>query len=77
MAGGLQGIVTEVRAILQDPAAISKIKESDLCLLTYGQLKYAYSVRDASISFCIDRFQFSFWTICTFFVFKNLKQEIL
>lgn len=38
ITGGLQGIVTEVRAILQDPGAISKIKESDLCLLTYGQL---------------------------------------
>lgn len=38
ITGGLQGIVTEVRAIFQDPGAIPKIKKSDLCLLTYGQL---------------------------------------
>lgn len=38
ITGGLHGIVSEVRAIFQDPGAISKIKESNLCLLTYGQL---------------------------------------
>lgn len=38
ITGGLQGIVSEVRAIFQDRGAISKIKESNLCLLTYGQL---------------------------------------
>ncbi|GLJ45804.1 hypothetical protein SUGI_0963880 [Cryptomeria japonica] len=36
--GGLQGIVSEVKAVLQNPGAVSKIKESNLCLLTYGQL---------------------------------------
>lgn len=34
----LQGIVSESRAIFRNPTAISKIKESNLILLTYGQL---------------------------------------
>lgn len=59
MAGGLQGIVTEVRAIFQDPGAISKVKKSDLCLLTYGQLKYAYILPDKHpISFRINLLKF-------------------
>ncbi|CAN0929182.1 Glycerophosphodiester phosphodiesterase GDPD1, chloroplastic [Linum grandiflorum] len=36
--GGLQGIVSEVRAVFRNPGAISKIKEAKLCLVTYGQL---------------------------------------
>lgn len=40
LASGLQGIVSEVRAIFRDPPAISKIKEASLSLLTYGQLKW-------------------------------------
>lgn len=39
LAGGLQGIVSEVRAIYRNPGAITKIKESKLSLITYGQLK--------------------------------------
>lgn len=39
LAGGLHGIVSEVRAILRDPNAVARIKDSNLCLLTYGQLK--------------------------------------
>ncbi|XP_059656603.1 glycerophosphodiester phosphodiesterase GDPD1, chloroplastic-like [Cornus florida] len=38
LEGGLQGIVSEVRAILRNPGSITKIKESKLSLLTYGQL---------------------------------------
>ncbi|XXG78358.1 hypothetical protein AAC387_Pa08g2315 [Persea americana] len=38
VACGLQGIVSEVRAIFRNPGAISKLKEANLCLLTYGQL---------------------------------------
>ncbi|XP_024017623.1 glycerophosphodiester phosphodiesterase GDPD1, chloroplastic isoform X2 [Morus notabilis] len=38
LEGGLQGIVSEVKAIFRDPGAISRIKESKLKLLTYGQL---------------------------------------
>ncbi|OEL38453.1 Glycerophosphodiester phosphodiesterase GDPD2 [Dichanthelium oligosanthes] len=39
VAGGLQGIVSEVRAILRQPAAVAKIKEeAKLSLMTYGQL---------------------------------------
>ncbi|KAJ8634119.1 hypothetical protein MRB53_027455 [Persea americana] len=38
VACGLQGIVSEVRAIFRNPGAISKLKEFSLCLLTYGQL---------------------------------------
>ncbi|VFQ65010.1 unnamed protein product [Cuscuta campestris] len=37
LAGGLQGIVSEVKAILRDPGAIAKIKDSKLSLITYGQ----------------------------------------
>ncbi|MCD9560531.1 hypothetical protein HAX54_019228 [Datura stramonium] len=38
LEGGLQGIVSEVKAILRNPRMIAKIKESNLSLLTYGQL---------------------------------------
>ncbi|KAL2560032.1 Glycerophosphodiester phosphodiesterase GDPD1 [Forsythia ovata] len=38
LASGLQGIVSEVKAILRNPGAINKIKESKLSLITYGQL---------------------------------------
>ncbi|KAK4772704.1 hypothetical protein SAY86_014479 [Trapa natans] len=38
LEGGLQGIVSEVKAIFRNPAAVSKIKESKLSLLTYGKL---------------------------------------
>ncbi|CAL5067431.1 unnamed protein product [Urochloa decumbens] len=37
--GGLQGIVSEVRAVLRQPAAVARIKqEAGLSLMTYGQL---------------------------------------
>ena len=39
LVGGLQGIVSQVKAIFRDPGAIAKIKESMLKLVTYGQLK--------------------------------------
>ena len=39
LAGGLQGIVSEVKAIFRNPSMIPRIKESNLALLTYGQLK--------------------------------------
>lgn len=39
IAGGLQGIVSEVRAILRHPSAVAKIKDAKLSLMTYGQLK--------------------------------------
>ncbi|KAK9117630.1 hypothetical protein Sjap_016577 [Stephania japonica] len=35
---GLQGIVSEVKGIFRNPSLISKIKESNLSLMTYGQL---------------------------------------
>lgn len=38
LEGGLQGIVSEVKGIFRNPAAVSKIKESKLMLLTYGTL---------------------------------------
>ncbi|KAL9421119.1 hypothetical protein AB3S75_038643 [Citrus x aurantiifolia] len=38
LAGGLQGIVSEVRAIFKNPGAIKKIKEAKLCLVSYGEL---------------------------------------
>lgn len=39
LASGMQGIVSEARAIFRFPADIPKIKEADLSLLTYGTLK--------------------------------------
>ena len=39
---GLDGIVSEIKGIFRDPATVAKIKESKLCLLSYGKLKYAY-----------------------------------
>ncbi|XP_047317721.1 glycerophosphodiester phosphodiesterase GDPD1, chloroplastic-like [Impatiens glandulifera] len=36
--GGLQGIVSEVRGVFRNPAAVVKIKNSGLSLLTYGKL---------------------------------------
>ncbi|CAH8277745.1 unnamed protein product [Arabidopsis lyrata] len=38
LEGGLQGIVSEVKGVFRNPAAISMIKESNLSLLTYGKL---------------------------------------
>ncbi|KAG0461421.1 hypothetical protein HPP92_021718 [Vanilla planifolia] len=38
LAGGLNGIVSEVKAIFKNPSMIHQIKESNLGLLTYGQL---------------------------------------
>ena len=40
VTSGLQGIVSEIRAILRQPSAVAKIKEANkLSLMTYGQLK--------------------------------------
>ncbi|KDP41815.1 hypothetical protein JCGZ_26833 [Jatropha curcas] len=36
--GGLHGIVSEVKGVFRNPAAVSKIKEAKLSLLTYGKL---------------------------------------
>ncbi|XP_043694122.1 glycerophosphodiester phosphodiesterase GDPD2-like [Telopea speciosissima] len=38
LACGLQGIVSEVKAILRNQRAINNIREANLSLLTYGQL---------------------------------------
>ncbi|KAJ0988772.1 hypothetical protein J5N97_007128 [Dioscorea zingiberensis] len=38
LENGLQGIVSEVRAIFRNPTLVPKVKESNLALLTYGQL---------------------------------------
>ncbi|GLT38061.1 hypothetical protein SLA2020_123320 [Shorea laevis] len=38
LAGGLQGIVSEVRAMFRNPGAVPRIKDSKLALITYGQL---------------------------------------
>ncbi|XP_038985822.1 glycerophosphodiester phosphodiesterase GDPD1, chloroplastic-like [Phoenix dactylifera] len=38
LACGLQGIVSEVRGVFRNPSTIARIKESNLSLLTYGQL---------------------------------------
>lgn len=39
LTGNLQGIVSEVKAILEHPEAVQKIKGAGLTLLTYGDLK--------------------------------------
>jgi hypothetical protein len=39
LGSGLQGIVSEARGIFRHPAAIPKVKEANLSLLTYGTLK--------------------------------------
>ncbi|KAJ4960626.1 hypothetical protein NE237_020536 [Protea cynaroides] len=38
LACGLQGIVSEVKAVFRNPAALNTIKAANLSLLTYGQL---------------------------------------
>ncbi|XAR48220.1 Glycerophosphodiester phosphodiesterase [Bertholletia excelsa] len=38
LENSLQGIVSEVKAILRNPGAIVKIRKSNLSLITYGQL---------------------------------------
>lgn len=38
LEAGLQGIVSQVRAIFRHPAMVARIKESKLSLITYGQL---------------------------------------
>lgn len=37
--GGLHGIVSEVKGVFGNPGAVTKIKEANLSLLTYGKLK--------------------------------------
>ncbi|MED6221226.1 hypothetical protein PIB30_052525 [Stylosanthes scabra] len=37
----LQGIVSEIKGVFGNPGVVSKIKESSLCLLTYGKLNNA------------------------------------
>lgn len=39
LENGLQAIVSEVKAIFRNPSAVAKIKEANLVLFTYGQLK--------------------------------------
>jgi hypothetical protein len=39
VAGQLQGIVTEVNAVLHEPSLISLVKEAHLWLFTFGELK--------------------------------------
>ena len=39
LEGGLDGIVSEVRGVFRNPEMVTKIKESNLSLLTYGKLK--------------------------------------
>ncbi|CAB4264076.1 unnamed protein product [Prunus armeniaca] len=38
LRGGLQGIVSEVKAIFRNPGAVTRIKEANLGIITYGQL---------------------------------------
>ncbi|XP_011013865.1 PREDICTED: glycerophosphodiester phosphodiesterase GDPD1, chloroplastic-like isoform X2 [Populus euphratica] len=38
LEGGLQGIVSEVKAVFRNPGAVSKIKDAKLSLVTYGKL---------------------------------------
>lgn len=38
LENGLQGVVSEVKAIFRNPSAVAKIKEANLVLFTYGQL---------------------------------------
>lgn len=37
--GGLQGIVTEVKAVLQNPSCVALVKAAGLFFFTYGELK--------------------------------------
>lgn len=37
--GGLQGIVTEVKAVLQNPSCVALVKDAGLFFFTYGELK--------------------------------------
>ncbi|KAG6523638.1 hypothetical protein ZIOFF_013503 [Zingiber officinale] len=38
LTNGLQGIVSEVKAIFKNPAAIARMKEANLVIFTYGKL---------------------------------------
>ncbi|XP_004492997.1 glycerophosphodiester phosphodiesterase GDPD1, chloroplastic-like [Cicer arietinum] len=38
LENGLEGIVSEIKGIFRNPGAVTKIKESNLSLLTYGKL---------------------------------------
>ncbi|KAF3501491.1 hypothetical protein F2Q69_00041486 [Brassica cretica] len=42
--GGLQGIVSEAKAILRTPSAITRVKDSKLSLISYGQLNNVVEV---------------------------------
>ncbi|TKY63017.1 Glycerophosphodiester phosphodiesterase GDPD1 [Spatholobus suberectus] len=38
LENGLEGIVSEIKGIFRNPGAVTKIKDSNLCLLSYGKL---------------------------------------
>ncbi|KAI3501884.1 hypothetical protein L1887_29912 [Cichorium endivia] len=54
LAGGLNGIVSEVRAILRNPGVIRKIKDSNLSLISYGQLNNMREVVYAQLLMGVD-----------------------
>ncbi|KAL4570082.1 hypothetical protein LXL04_025733 [Taraxacum kok-saghyz] len=54
LAGGLNGIVSEVRAILRNPGVIRRIKDSNLSLISYGQLNNMREVVYAQLLMGVD-----------------------
>lgn len=54
LAGGLNGIVAEVKSILRNPGIIKRIKDSKLSLISYGQLNNEREVVNAQILMGVD-----------------------
>ncbi|KAI7735526.1 hypothetical protein M8C21_017884, partial [Ambrosia artemisiifolia] len=54
LAGGLNGIVCEVRSILRNPGVIKRIKDLKLSLISYGQLNNVGEVVNAQILMGVD-----------------------
>ncbi|MFS7943990.1 putative glycerophosphodiester phosphodiesterase [Helianthus anomalus] len=54
LAGGLNGMVCEVRSILRNPGVIKRIKDLKLSLISYGQLNNIGEVVNAQILMGVD-----------------------
>ncbi|KAJ0915028.1 putative glycerophosphodiester phosphodiesterase [Helianthus annuus] len=54
LAGGLNGMVCEVRSILRNPGVIKRVKDLKLSLISYGQLNNTREVVNAQILMGVD-----------------------
>ncbi|KAJ0252559.1 Glycerophosphodiester phosphodiesterase GDPD3 [Hirschfeldia incana] len=75
--GGLQGIVSEAKAILGTPNAVTLVKDSKLSLISYGQLKYIDNILLVFILwFCISSLLYFILKRIIFNDFSNVVEVV-